>query len=367
MLNAGNVYKILEDCAGDFWSAKRILTYNRPVNVVTASRSVGKSTGVAVFALADFLKNGHKFFYVRRRQRDTQKTAKTFFNNAVQIINMKTEYNILGFRAYRGQYEIALSEKDGKMEWTPCGCYLALSEEEDYKSSVFSDYTLIIYDEFISKDPNKYLGTRETPEREWEAVTSLYQTIDRGVGKPFRNETRIFLLGNKSTIYNPICLSLGICDYVMEGARFTAPKSKTWVWEDLNFVVATQGVEESFAYQMSTDRTRDYAYRNLGKDTKHFIRHPKIARYVNTVRLRGVTYGIMVDDDFRYYIGSPQPGYHVISLDTESHDGSDLYLIQSWRESPTMMMVAEAYKRGKLFFVNGKIQSAFLKYLQFVP
>lgn len=366
MLNCGNTYRYLDACQGGFWSAKRCLTYNKPVIVVTGTRSVGKSTAVAIFCIIDFLVNGHKFMYVRRRQRDTYKTCKTFFNNAVQIINQKTELNILGFRFERGKYQIATSKnEEGELNYVECGMATPLSEEEELKSSVFSEYCTIIYDEFISKDPNKYLGTRDNPDMEWNSMMSLYQTVDRGVDRPFRNETRVFLLGNKSTIYNPICLSIGICDYVVKGAHFVSPKDKLWVWEDVDGVDVTMQAEESYAYLLSSDDVKRYAYENLGNDTEYFIRKPTIAKYMTTVKLRGILYGIYADAEGCFYIAKPKDGYHVISLDLNSHDGNDLYMIRRWRESPMLMCVTAAYLRGQLFFATGKVQAAFLKYLEF--
>lgn len=368
MLNSGNVYKYLDQCANGFWSCKRLLTYNRPIIVVTGSRSVGKSTGVACYAILDYLVNDHKFFYLRRRPKTLQQTCKTFFTNAVQIINMRTSFNIVGFRYNKGDYEIGVEKTgDGEIAWKPCGKAIALSEEENYKSNVFSEYCTVIYDEFISKDANRYLGTKDNPAVEWDALVSLYQTIDRGVDHPFRDETRVFLLGNKSTIYNPICLSIGIADYVREGARYTAPKDKIWVWEDVDRVEKTAEMEKSFAFQMSSDAVKDYAYRNKGADSDHFIKKPTIARYINTVRLRSIEYGIYVGDDSCFYISKPKEGYPIISLDVESHRCEDLFMIQKWRESPTLTTVAEAYKRGRLYFNDGKTQAAFMKYLEFMP
>lgn len=367
LMYAGKTYKYLDMCANGFWTPKKSLTYNRPIIAVTATRSVGKSTGVACYVLLDFLVNEHKFMYVRRRQRDTYKTCKTFFNNAVAIINKYTPFNIKGFKYDGGFYYIATDlDADEQPVWRVCGLAFPLSEEEDLKSSVFSDYFTVIYDEFISKDRNKYLGTKNTPEMEWESVVSLYQTIDRGVDRPFRNETRVFLLGNKATIYNPICISLGISDYVRKGQHFTAPKGKTWVWEDLDRVDATAQIEDSFAFQMSTDSVKDYAYRNLGKDSNEFIKKPNIARYVATVKLHGVLYGIYRDDDYYFYIHTPKPNYAVFALDVNSHTESDLQLIAKWRESPLMQMLSDAYKRGMLYFGNGKIQNAFLLYLEYL-
>lgn len=370
LMYAGKTYKYLDMCSNGFWSPKKALTYNRPIIAVTATRSVGKSTGVALYVLFDYLVNGHKFMYIRRRQRDTYKTCKTFFNNAIAIVNKYTTFNIVDFKFDKGFYWISTELDTTKEESEPiyekCGMAFPLSEEEDLKSSVFSDYFTIIYDEFISKDRNKYLGTKATPEREWEAVVSLYQTVDRGVGKPFRNETRIFMLGNKATIYNPICISIGISDYVRKGQRFTAPKDKQWVWEDLDRVDATEKIEESFAFQMSTESVKDYAYRNLGKDTDDFIRKPKIANYIATVKLHNELYGIYRDSEYNFYIWNPKPNYAVIALDVGSHTESDLHLINKWRDSPLMLMMSDAYRRGMLYFGNGKIQNAFLLYLEYL-
>ena len=368
LMYAGKTYKYLDACANGFWTAKKALTYNRPIICVTATRSVGKSTGVALYVLFDYLENGHKWMYVRRRQRDTFKTCKTFFSNAVAIVNKYTDFNIIAFKYDSGFYYIATEfDEDGETPvFKQCGLATPLSEEEDLKSSVFSDYFTIIYDEFISKDRNKYLGTKATPEMEWESVVSLYQTVDRGVDKPFRNETRVFLLGNKATIYNPICISLGISDYVREGQHFTAPKGKPWVWEDLDGVEATANMENSFAFQMSTDSVKNYAYRNLGKDSNEFIRKPEIAQYVTTVKLHGNKYGIYKDADYNFYIHVPKPDYAVIALDVNSHSENDLQLIAKWRESPLMQMLSLAYKQGRLYFGNGKTQNAFLMYLEYL-
>lgn len=372
MINYGNLYKDLDNCANGFWSPKKLLTYGKPVNVVTGTRSVGKSTGIACLSLLDYLKNKHKFMYVRRRQRDTYKTCKTFFNNAVEIINRYTKYKITGFKFFNGKYLISTSnvkdEENNLTEWEECGEANPLSGEEELKSSVFSDYFTIIYDEFISKDPNKYLGNRDNPDFEWDSVVSLYQTIDRGILKPYRNETALFLLGNKSTIYNPICLSLGIADFVNAGAHFTSPKNKTWVWEDVDSVESVNNFDESFAYQMSSDSVKKYAYENLGNDNNYFIKKPDTSTvYVNTIRFKGVNYGIKRDLNFNYFIVRPDSTRKIISLDVDSHDGNDLHLIRRWNESPIMCTLSEAYKQGRLYFDSGKNKVAILKYLQFMP
>lgn len=367
MLNFGKTYKYLDQCANGFWSAKHILTYGKPVNFVTGSRSIGKSTGIACLCLINYMIYGKKFMYVRRRTEDTYKTCKTFFNNAVEIVNRYCKLKkIEAFKAYNGKYYIAFSkDEDENPVWEECGMYTPLSKEENLKSSVFSEYDIIVYDEFISKDKNKYIGTKENIEAEWNALVSLYQTVDRGIGQPFRNETILFLLANKADMCNPVCLTVGVADYVKKGAHFTSPKNKPWVWEDIGHVDATVDYMDSFSYQMSTDNVRKYAYENEEVESEDFIKRPGVAYYDRTVRLKGVEYGIYHDDDFTFYIDKPKPGYVVLSLDVQSHNPVST-LIMKWEQDLTLQAVSLAYARGKLYFNNAKTQRIFLQYLDFM-
>lgn len=377
MINYSNLYKYLNKCSNGFWNPQKLLTYGRPVNIITGTRSVGKSTGIAILALLDYLKNGHKFLYIRRHERDTRETAKSFFNNAIPIINaaLKDEgIHIEQFRYNAKTYEIGTSHYDGEndepvIEWEVCGKAWSLAQEEELKSASLSDFNTIIYDEFISKDKNKYLGTAQNIDAEWNAVTSLYQTIDRGINAPFRNETAIFLLGNKSTIYNPICLTIGLANYVNKGAHFTAPKGAFWTWEDVDAsrIDALDNISNSYAYMMSTDATKKYAYDNIGADNMEFIERVKVARYIRTLSFQGEKYGVYIEDGTgKIYIDNSKEGYAVTSLDNDSFISTDLQLVHKWQSDYVMQMIHGAYSSGKLRFKNGKTKATFLKYLQYM-
>lgn len=365
MFNFGKTYKYLEKVNHGFWNIINILTYGRQAMIVTGSRSVGKSTQVALLCLFTYALYGKKFVYSRRRQKDIEKTYKTFFNNAVEIFNSVFERKIIAFKPFNGRYWIAFTmDENEEPLWEECGCYIPLADEENYKSNSFSEYVILIYDEFISKDPNKYLGCKDNTDAEWSAVISLAQTIDRGIDTPFRNELALFCLGNKSTVYNPIALSIGLVDYVQKGARFTAPKGKQWIWENIDHVEATSDYKESSWYQLASDQDKNYAYENEGADPTDFIKRPNNCLYIYTVQIKGEKYGIYTDHT-NYYLDIPKSGYLVKSLDIHSHGASDSGLIRSWRQDSLMMQLTEAYCDGRLFFGNGKIQSIFLKYLEF--
>ena len=368
MLKSANVYKYLDLLSGDFWSCKKLLTYGRPWNFVTGSRSVGKSTNIGCFCLLDFVKNGNKFIYSRRTKDETLLTCESFFGNPVSIINSKTDIHIHSLEYEGGNYYIKY-EEDG--ERIHCGCVIPLSLEQKYKSANFSEYCNLIFDEFICQDSTKYLGNKNTPDREYRAVLSLYQTIDRGINSPFRNETRFFFLGNTATIYNPLFLSIGIAEYIDDQAKIIAPKGKLWLLERIESVKALDDMQQSFAYLLSDEEGKNYAFRNKGADTKDYIRRPPAnnKRYLCTLVRNGVNYGVWSDTSYTdYFIGEYKDvGREIISLDVGSHKENDLMLITQWQDYPIIKTLLYKFKRNHLFYSNGKAKQEFYKYFNLMP
>lgn len=353
------MYKELDACAGNFYNIKHLLTYGRPWNFVIASRSIGKSTAIKIFFILDFLENEHKFIYMRRTRDEMMLTAPDYFDDGLRIINEHTQYNIESLVYKSGEYHITLK---GEKDPVQCGRVAALSLEQKLKSSNFSEYWNLVYDEFIASTPTGYLGSSKTPEREYNALLSLYQTIDRGIGRPFRNETRFFFMGNTLTVYNPVFVKLGIPKYIHDNSKIIAPKNALWIVERLDKVKATEMIEESFAYRLSDDYNRRYAYQNKGIDSNSFIKRPGIAVYKYTLKIRGKEYGVYYGKDKCIYIDRPRTGFFTLSLDNESFGYDDLRLIMKWQQSEITRGLSDAYKNGYLFFGNGGIKNDLMLY-----
>lgn len=370
-----SLYGNLDKCSGKFYNVKKILTYGKPWNFITGSRSVGKSTNLAIYCILDYLENVHKFIYVRRTKDEVLLTAPTFFGNAIPIINKYTEYKIKSVEYKKQKYfiEFEPENEDDEPVIEECGMVIPLSLEQKYKSANLSDYFNVIYDEFIAKNSSQYLGSSQTPDREYKAVLSLYQTIDRGIDRPYRNETKIFFLGNTATVYNPLFLSLGIADYVTNNpeAKMISPKNKLWLLERIETVEALKDIQDSYAYQLADEEERAYAYENKGSEASDtaFIKEPEIAVYDETFCLNNIDYGVCHDTAYNYYIGKPnyKATQKKYSLDVNSHTGIDLKLIHRMMQHPMTMFLHDAYINGRLYFNNARTKQEWLKYLQFIP
>lgn len=370
--DVSNLYKYLEaiDKEGRFWSLKKMLTYNKPFCVVTSSRSIGKSTNIACFLIFDYLVNGYKWIYLRRTRDEMMETCHDYFSNAIKLINENTQFKILEITYKAGDYFIKL---DGDEKPRHCGYAMGLSLESKYKSKPFDNVGTILYDEFLPKDRNKYLGSIEKdPDKEPKLLNSLYASVDREIGKAFKSSTRIILSGNTETIYNPFFIAWGIAPYLFkdEKAKIINPKDRPWVLQRVKQVEATKDFENTLLYAISTDSDKRYNFENNGSDdfNKDWISTPpRGSRHMSFLKLENNIYQLMRNGSEMYvmkYNGKPYD--RVVSLDFTSFAVQDFAMVRQWRNNMNLLLMHEAFLRGSLFFSNMNVKRLFTAYLNLV-
>lgn len=372
--NVGNLYKKLDKCAQiegtdkSFFCLTKILTYNKPWNFITGPRSCGKTTGVAIFLLLDYIINGHKFIYTRRTKDELDITKTKFFSDAVRIINDKLDLGIEYVTMNGLDYVIKLRGENKEEE--VCGTSFYISKEEKLKSGGIFVYNGV-YDEFICQDSTGYLGTLDAP-KEYEKVLELYATLDRGVNTPYRNEVRFFFLGNTATIYNPLFTELDVVRYIEETSKIISPKNEAWLLQQLHIedVKALEDYRESFTYKLSNDKQKDYNFNNKGRDDSNFIENRPInAKCILTLKIQGKPYGLYMGGEL-LYLSKAQfaTKTDVFALDVQSHDGViDREYIHTYGNNSSIKLIMEAYVKGRLRFDNGTTKNIFMKYFGFMP
>ena len=161
---------------GKFYSPEKALSFGRSNIFSVGSRSIGKSTGQAIYLLERYAKTGNGFVYVRRTKDELLETAAGQFNNAYDILK---SYN----------HEVpAIEYKGGKFlteNGDIAGYAIGLSVCDKKKSSplTIGECSFIVYDEFLPRN-GAYLGGRGSME-EVDAIASLYQSIDRRPGQSY--------------------------------------------------------------------------------------------------------------------------------------------------------------------------------------
>lgn len=152
--------------------------------ILYGMRSNGKSYAVKKHALEQAAK-GIKFVYLRRWSEDIKaKEVDTYFDDmdVEQITGGK--YN--GVTAYQGFFYFTYFEDDKEKRGEQIGRYCSLNQAERYKSQVFKDYGVVIYEEFLT---NKiYLGSNDNPEP--KQLMQFVSTVARD------KNIYVFLIGN---------------------------------------------------------------------------------------------------------------------------------------------------------------------------
>lgn len=351
---------------GKFYSPERVLSYGRPWIFSVGSRSIGKSTGFAIYMLKRFLKDGSKFIYVRRTEDETMNTCRSFFDNAIQILRANGE-KIEDFKYDSRFYYIKMN---GEEKYKECGTIIPLSQEQKYKSGNYQDYNTILYDEFISRDPNRYLGNKNNPEYEYDCCLSLYQSVDRGIGMSYQNKTTFIFTANNSSYYNPLFMALGIDEYLRTDTKICAPKGKLWIVEQTVAVEGTKTIKDSYGYQLSNEKNKDYAYENIGFDTyMNFvekINKPMFA--IANLKYNGHVMGVYtIDEDGIVYVCNKPCGLRTLALTCGDQDKVNYMLADRYRDSYVMTTLRDAYYRGMVRFETNKCKYEIANYFMLTP
>ena len=382
--NWGKVLKYLEKCShGKFYSLVKILTRMKAWNFITSARGPGKSTAVACLFILDFILDGHMFMYVRRDKDEVLLTCRTFFKNAVRVINEYCDdIQKIHSVEYEAGYYYLIYESDfieaenneEKPQRHVCGRCVPLSVADKFKSNAGEAFWNVVYDEFIPLSASKYLGNRNTPELEYEYFYNLYTTIDRDFDDVYLNRVVCFFLGNTAMTYNPFYLSLDMVKYICQDAKFINPKAYSWCMEqiDVKDIKALEKSKESISYNLASEKMKSVNFSNSEFDElgDNFIGSPQKATTLDGYFiLCGKSYAIRHTHDNLYYIIKARipDKERYYSLDVPGHNGVDCELIDRAMQNSLINWIHHAYCMNFVWFEDKQTRQNWLQYLNFIP
>lgn len=349
---------------GDFYSPERLLSYNRPWMFSVGARSIGKTTGWGIHIINNFIKTGHEFIYMRRDKDELMLTCQNYFDNAIEIINASGG-NIAEFKYDSKCYYIKL---EGEDEFKLCGYAVDLNKEYKRKSTNFGNVEFIIYDEFLAPNSTGYLGSKQNFLYEYDRVYSLFCSVDRSVGKAYRNEAKIIFMGNNSSYFNPLFIGLGIDKYVRADSKIIAPKGELWVLEQTTTVKATEDFKNSNAYKLGNKAQRAYTFENdnMEDDGLFVEKTNKPKRILFNMTFDGLEMGVYyVMEDNMIYIDKPGQTRFNFALTSSDHT-INTYMINKLSDFDGILQLKESIATGRVRFATARIKQAVFSYYQFI-
>lgn len=172
-----------------YYNYSKLLSYNAAYNFLVGGRGLGKTYGAKKKAIADAIKKGDQFIYLRRYKTELQTARNTFW---ADITNEFPNYD---FRSNGGLAQMSPVEdrETKKRVWETIGYFISLSTSQTQKSVSFPKVKTIIFDEFIiEKGAIHYLPDEAT------IFNNFYSTVDR-----YQDKTKVLFLANSVSIMNP--------------------------------------------------------------------------------------------------------------------------------------------------------------------
>ena len=187
----------------NFYSLKEILERQAQYNIIIGERSNGKTYATLLYCLKQYIKDGSQFAVIRRWKEDIRgKRAQTTFNGIVdnkEIENITNgNYNNVYYingKWYLAKYDDSL--KKPICDNNPFAFGFSLTDMEHDKSTSYPNIRNIVFDEFITR--SCYI-----PD-EFVTFMNVISTIVR-----YRNDVKIFMLGNTVNKYCPYFNELGL-------------------------------------------------------------------------------------------------------------------------------------------------------------
>lgn len=352
---------------GKWWTPAEILPYNKPYNFIPGARGKGKSTGLAIYCILSYLYNHKGVVYVRRTKDELLNTCRNYFNNACTIINDKLKQNV-SVEYKKGRYWITIDGEEKEF-----GRVVALSLQYKFKSDNMSDFSNIIYDEFIA-DPSqgqRYLGNSDYPDMECTAMEYLYGTVDRDVNKEHKNDTHVYFAGN-ATDYakNPFFLKYGVYDELIRNpnAKIISPKKEPWLLQKARNITYNKR-DDSWIHWIAGNNKS--IFDDSGTDNEAFIvKTPDTAfTCLCNIVIRGKNYKLLQSEGFEIIRceSGKDPYSRTISVDLLGHDGKrDFEMVKAWHDLPQLAVLSDAFDHGRAQFDNVKTKNAFLTYLKYI-
>ena len=345
------------------------------------NRKAGKSVGIGIFALADFLCYGYKTVLMRRfikNFEDSKKPAmENFWNKSLPFISefpkiVRADSNLL--KLYPESVLDSVDWDNVKIEYKGHTAFIndvlfsypvAINMFSDFKNNNFDDVHTIIYDEFVAEDGNKLSG-------EVTAVYNLYDTIARGRDDALKT-TSIIFISNAITFANDFFTELGIDRLIRKDTKRLLRKDRAWCLEIIyNEIVAdTMKTSAIGKAMMSGDAGKaylGYSQNNTTKDNSDFI-VPSIkgnSRPTFNIRFQNRVFSFEFFDLEGVYFMTDEHTNNTITIALLKEDQGKNTILNTLSTSNVLKNYKTFYSFGKMRFNSQRTKNAFIEMYKYL-
>lgn len=343
------------------------------------NRRAGKSVGIGIFAIADYLLYGYQTVLIRRYKDDFQKKKamenfwqkswpyiKEFPEIVKGDVKLQELYPLdlvmnFDWEGHKLEFKENHAFIDDHLFCSPC----ALSKFNDFKNENFNNVHKLIYDEFITEDNQKL-------KNEVFAIYNVYDTAARGRDDALATTSVIFI-ANSITNVSEMYVELGIDKELRTDTKRLYRPERGYVLEKiLNKAVAESysnaAIGRAASQGLIGQQYMGYAQSNEVKDDEGFVmRLEGDMRYIVNFKYDDVIYALKYHSGFGlYYLTDDgiDRGRETIALQREDHSLDTVLITNVLRQK--LGLVKTYYGVGYMRFNSMRSKRVFLEMYRFL-
>ena len=279
-----------------YYDWNKTLSYDADVTMVVGARGIGKTYGLRLQFVRDYLKNGSRFVELTRHQKQLPDFTGNYFSRIIE------NYEFPGYVFKTNSKYAYIAKAEEKPQWEICGYFGAMTAAQDMKKQTFSKVKRILLDEaIIDKRIDRY---HRYLANEYSVLANIVDSVSRErPDTPNDLRPRVYLLGNACDLLNPYFGVYGIGEEPKVG--YSWHDGKTMLLHYLkDAVYAEQKTAHTVAGRM-LENTVDGAVSSSNeflRQSKDFVfEKPKNAKFKMGLVYQEKRYGIWVDENEGYY------------------------------------------------------------------
>lgn len=278
----------------DYYDWNKTLSYDADVTMVVGARGIGKTYGLRLQFVRDFLKDGSRFVELVRHKNELSDFSATYFNR----IEENEEFPEYVFKTSPRHAYIAIKPKDNeeKPKWKLIGYFGALTEAQAMKKRTYSKVKRMLLDEaVIDKRLDRY---HNYLPNEFSILANILDSVSRERSETENSDRcRVYLLGNACDLLNVYFGAYGINCEPKSG--YSWHKNKTML---LHYVkdaeYAVRKSNDTVAGRMLSDTADELiasANEFLRASNDFVFNKPKWAKFYFGIVYRELRFGVWAD------------------------------------------------------------------------
>jgi len=321
-----------------YYNPQQMLSYNRIISFVIASRGIGKTYAMKKYIINRFLKTGAQFIYLRMYKTELKKIAQLFNDVSQEFPDHKFE----------------VKGKEFYIDGQVAGFAVPLSAWQSFKGNSFPNVETILFDEFIREKDN--VGY---PPNCVESLLNIIDTVIRN-----RDNFRCVCLSNSVSVVNPWFLYFNILPEPNEDGKFKRfyPYKHTVLEIPDGADFKEERIKTRFGAMISE---LEYGRMSLDNEFTHdvqtfIMKRAKTSIHFCNITYKGFTMGMWVDtkSDYMFLSQDYDPYSRKSFVLTKEDMDENKILVNNYKNEVYLSKMIRAFKKGLLMFDNQIVRQA---------